>query len=158
DSDETVRQVAVHCVSLRRDQQAVPALVDLLQKGTSHNQRVAAEALGRLGEKSTVPALLSATGRLDPHASDRILEHSLISALIEIADPQQSAAGLARSNSETPGAALIALDQMQGGGLNPKAVAKLLASSDALLKQTASWVIGRHHDWGEALVESLHER
>ncbi len=43
---------------------------------------LAAEALGRIGDKSAVPALLKAAGQ----PADRVLEHGLIYALIEIAD------------------------------------------------------------------------
>jgi putative membrane-bound dehydrogenase-like protein len=164
DPDETVRQVAAHCVSVRRDREAAPQLIELLRAESSHNRRVAAEALGRLGDKSAVAPLLEAAGRLLPgrpngsFARDRILEHSLTFALIEIADPVATRARLAGGNASIRRAALIALDQMSGGGLDPKSVASLLSSPDALLKQTASWIIGRHQDWGDALAGILHDR
>ena len=43
-------------------------------------QRAIAEALGRLGEKQAVPALLAAGAKVQ----DRVLEHSLTYALIEL--------------------------------------------------------------------------
>ena len=52
--------------------------------------RLAIEALGRIGDKTAVPVLLEAS---DPLARDRSLEHALIYALIEIADPASTAAG-----------------------------------------------------------------
>jgi putative membrane-bound dehydrogenase-like protein len=164
DPDETVRQVAVHCVSVRRDREAAPQLIELLRAESFHNRRVAAEALGRLGDKSAVAPLLEAAGRLlrgrpnRSFAQDRILEHSLTFALIEIAAPAATRPGLVSSNASIRRAALIALDQMPGGGLDPKSVASLLSSPDALLKQTASWIIGRHQDWGDALAGILHGR
>jgi putative membrane-bound dehydrogenase-like protein len=158
DPDDTVRQVAVHCASLRRDHDAAPQLIELLEKGTAHNQRVAAEALGRLGDKAAVTPLLEATGRVAPGKSDRILQHSLTFALIEIADPATTRSALAGGNPLVRSAALIALDQMRGGGLDPKSIASLLSSPDALLKQTASWIIAQHHDWGDALAGSLRDR
>jgi putative membrane-bound dehydrogenase-like protein len=158
DQDDTVRQVASHCVSLRRDPEAAPQIVHLLKSGSAANRRVAAEALGRLGDKAATASLLEAAGRLSASAPDRILEHSLIYALIELADPRATRSGLASSNSETRRAVLIALDQMPGGGLEPKSIAVLLSSSDPRLKQTASWLISRHHDWGEALAGSLGDR
>src|SRR5205085_6999496 len=49
-TDETIRQAAIHAVSVWRDQAAVPALVALLESSSAQNQRAAAEALGRIGD------------------------------------------------------------------------------------------------------------
>ena len=53
---------------------------------------------------------------------------------------------------------MVALDQMDGGGLDPKFVAGLLASTEPGLKETASWIVGRHRDWAGALAGVLGER
>ena len=154
DPDETVRQVALHVTSLTRDREAVPRLVELLESSSLSNRRAAAEALGRIGDKSAVPALLKAAGQSD----DRILEHSFTYALIEIDDPKTTEAGLASKNDRTIKAAMVALDQMDEGGLDPKFVAGLLASTDRGKKETASWIIGRHPGWAGALAGVLGER
>jgi len=156
DPDETVRQVAIHAASLRRDQQSVPALVLLLHNPSPHNRRAAAEALGRIGDRAAVPELLKALGELS--VPDRILEHSLTYALIEIGDPRGTAEGLRDAGSQTRRAALIALDQMNGGGLHPGQVAALLTANDSELKETASWIIGRHPEWAGALVGFFRDR
>ena len=78
--------------------------------------------------------------------------------LIEIGDAKGTAAGIDSANLATKRAALVALDQMDGGGLDPKRVAGLLASADPALKQTASWIVGRHPEWAEALAGSFRER
>jgi putative membrane-bound dehydrogenase-like protein len=168
DPDETVRQVAAHCVSLRRDREAVPQLIELLKSGTAQNQRVAAEALGRLRDKSAVAPLLAAAGKLpsshsndrlsERPAKDRILEHSLTFALVEIDNPVATSSKLAGGATSMRRAALIALDQMPGGGVDPKSVFTLLSSPDAGLKLTASWIIGRHPEWGDAIAELLSDR
>ena len=101
-----------------------------------------------------MPALLDASAA----ANDRVLEHSLTYALIEIAAPEATRAGLSRQEAGTRRAALIALDQMKGGGLDPDAVAPLLASSEPALKETASWIAGRHPEWGGALAGFLRGR
>ena len=49
-------------------------------------------------------------------------------ALIEIGDPRSTAEGLRNANSRTQRAALIALDQMNGGGLDPVQAAALLTA------------------------------
>src|SRR5262249_36752249 len=90
DADDTVRQAALHSVSVWRDREALPTLLLLLKSKSPHNQRAAAEAVGRIGDKSAVPALLEQVGK----PADRALEHSLTYALIEIADAEGTAAGL----------------------------------------------------------------
>jgi putative membrane-bound dehydrogenase-like protein len=154
DPEETIRQVAIHSVSITRDREAVPALLKVLKAPSLHNRRAAAEALGRIGDKSAVPALLEALGT----PADRALEHSLTYALIEIGDRDGTAAGLKSPNVLIRRAALIALDQMPGGKLEPEVIAKDLAASDPRLKEAAWWIAGRHPEWGGALAGFLRER
>lgn len=154
DGDESVRQAALHSVSVWRDAGSGPRVLELLEQGAASIQRVAAEALGRIGDGRAVPGLLARAGA----KNDRILEHSLIYALIEIADPVGTAAGLRASSPHTRRAALIALDQMPGGGLAPGTVTPLLAAREPILKQTASWIAGRHPEWGEALAHYFRRR
>ena len=70
-----------------------------------------------------------------------MLEHSLIFALIEIADREATAQGLRSENPHTRRAALIALDQMREGHLPPGEVTPLLVSSNPVLKETANWIV-----------------
>ena len=156
DPDETVRQAAIHSTSLRRDRDAVSLLVPLLHGPSLQNRRAAAEALGRIGDRSAVAELLKALGELS--APDRILEHSLTYALIEIDDPKGTSAGLASDQPRVRRAALAALDQMDRGGLKSEQVAEYLSSSDASLKETASWIIGRHSEWAGALAGFFGDR
>jgi putative membrane-bound dehydrogenase-like protein len=160
DQDETVRQIAIHSISVRRDAKAASVLIALLRTGTPHNERAAAEALGRIGNVAAVPALLEASGRLetDPARHDRILEHSLTYALIEIDDPAATRVGLQSDRPWTRRSALIAIDQMDGGGLEPTKIAALLVGRNPILKEAASWIIGHHAEWGTALSASLRER
>jgi putative membrane-bound dehydrogenase-like protein len=154
DPDETVRQAAIHSASVWRDRAALAPLLALLKGPALHNRRAAAEALGRLGDKAAVPALLAALGE----PNDRVLEHSLTYALIEIADREATTAGLQGENVRTRRAALVALDQMDGGGLEAKAVAAELSSPDAAMKETAWWIASRHPEWGGALSGFLRDR
>jgi len=89
---------------------------------------------------------------------DRVLEHSLTYALIEIADPVGTVAGLRSSSPHSKRAALIALDQMDGGGLQPEQVTPLLASSEPVLQTTAAWVSSHHPQWGGALAGFFRQR
>jgi putative membrane-bound dehydrogenase-like protein len=148
DPSPLVRQVAAHAAGLWRDREATPKLIDLLRDGPAPVARASAEALGRIGDPTAVPALLEAAGR----APDRIMEHANTYALIEIDDPRSTRSGLTSSDARTRRAAMVALDQMDGGGLDAKLVAGLLTSDDATLKETASWIVGRHPEWAEALA------
>jgi putative heme-binding domain-containing protein len=55
-------------------------------------------------------------------------------------------------------AALIALDQIDGGGLTAMDVLPHLNSADPVLKQTASWIVSHHSDWGKDLSEFFRQR
>lgn len=153
--DDSVRHSAIHSMSVRRDVGGVGQLGFVLRRGNAALRRAAAEALGRIGDKSFVPDLLEAAASAQ---NDRALEHSLTYALIELADPTGTAPGLQASSSSTKRAALIALDQMEGGGLRPETVAPWLNSKDPVLRQAASWVVSRHGDWGGALAGFLRDR
>src|SRR5207237_6068470 len=123
-------------------------LIKRLPSLPPQNRRAAAEALGRIGDRSAVPALLAALGE----PNDRFLAHSLTYALIEIGDGKATAAGLDSPNPRTHRAALIALDQMEGGKLDGEALAKELGSEDAAIKEAAWWIVGRHPEWGPRLA------
>jgi putative heme-binding domain-containing protein len=154
DAEDMVRQVALHSISLRRDREAVPGLIKMLKSQSMHNRRAAAEALGRISDKSAVPALLEATAA----RNDQILAHSLTYALIEIGDREGTAAGLKAQSAPTRRAALTALDQMDDSKLQPATVAAELASADPSLKETAWWIASCHSGWGAALAGFLKDR
>ena len=126
DVDPGVRQAAAHSSGLWRDAAATSALIDVLKTAPPAAQRAAAEALGRIGDPRAVGSLLDVAGG----EHDRILEHSLTYALIEIGDATAtSTAGL--RDQAPPGArraALLALDQMHGSKLEAGAVIPLLDS------------------------------
>lgn len=157
DTDESVRQAAAHSVGLWRDKTGVLKLLSLLNEKSVQNRRAAAEALGRIGDTLAVPFLLDAAAGLGS-PTDRFLEHSLTFALIEIADAQQTAEGLKVDSPATRRVALIALDQMPGGGLEPQMVAELLGSTEPVIKESAAWIVGRHPEWGDALAGYLRGR
>jgi putative heme-binding domain-containing protein len=169
--NEEVRSVALQGVSLWRDAAALQPVVELLFKGSATHRRLAAESLGRIGDAAAVPSLLGAAAILAKDAReptsgsvgigpeyDRALEHALTYALIEIGDPVATARGLSSDNLWTRRVALIALDQMPGGGLTSEQVVPLLASSEPLLRDTAHWIVGHRADWGSDLAGYFHSR
>ncbi|MFO0821223.1 MAG: PVC-type heme-binding CxxCH protein [Pirellulales bacterium] len=168
DNSDTVRQAALHAVSLWRDEAALPQLRDLLASNQPTHLRLAAEAIGRIGDKASVPALLTAIERLGlqtgesigttASANDRFLDHALVFALIEIADPAATRAALKHPSPQVVHAALLAVDQMESGELDPLQVAPLLSSSQPLVRETAAWIVGRRPEWGGALAGQMRER
>jgi putative heme-binding domain-containing protein len=168
DRDASVAQAALQVVSLWRDREAVDPLGKLLASDNRALVRNAAEALGRIADAGGIDPLLAAIGRLGETkftstgtpflAADRILEHSLIYALIEINRPEALVAHVSRTdNPRIVRAALVALDQL-GQGLTAEAVLAWLKSNNVHLRQTAAWVVGHHSEWGGALATFFRER
>lgn len=149
-SDASVRHTALTSISLWRDGSDLDRVIQCLSDPDAGVRRVAAEALGRIGVKRAVPSLLNALSRVPP--TDRMAEHSLIFALIEIDDPASLQAASTSTVSEVRHAALIALDQMRNGHLQPSAVTSLLTSKDETLRHTARWIVSRHKNWGSEMA------
>src|SRR5262245_8917762 len=152
DSDESVRQAACHSAAVWRDSGAMSRLLTMLKEDAPAVRRASAEALGRIGNKQAVAALLASK------PEDRVLEHSTTYALIEIGDAAETTRGLQASSSQTQRMALIALDQMGGAGLAASRVTPLLASGDPVLNETASWIAGHHPEWGPQLAGFFRSR
>ena len=103
----------------RRDRETVPTLVQLLAIPRS---RIDAPPPRHWGESAISRPCPPAGGRRK-RPGDRILEHSLTYALIEIGDPKATAAGLESAEPRDDARRIVALDQMDGGRLDPKFVA-----------------------------------
>jgi putative membrane-bound dehydrogenase-like protein len=155
DPDDSVRHAAIHSAGLWRDATAVEQVVrgGLHIPGRPALQRAAAEALGRIGDVRVVADLIDAAAL----PADPVLEHSLTYALIEIGRSDAIAAVPARS-SRARRAALIALDQIDGGRLTPDAIVPSLDAPDPILRSTAWWIATRHPEWGSALAEFFQRR
>ncbi|MFT7641230.1 MAG: putative membrane-bound dehydrogenase-like protein [Pirellulaceae bacterium] len=147
DGDDDVRQAALHALSIQRDKGALDVLKKVVRGKSPQNQRAAAEALGRLGTSGFASDLLAAHAQSD----DRLLDHSLVYALIESGE----AAKVSLRDALDPEAQrrlLIAKDQAADTAVSPRDVVPLLQSKNARLRQAALWVAMRHSDWGEHLV------
>jgi putative membrane-bound dehydrogenase-like protein len=145
----------VHNIALNRDASGFDAAIKGLQEKDPLTRRLAAVALGRIGDPKAVPAIFDA---IMFEKNDRFLEHALTYALIEIADPKATAAGLTHKYPHVRRAALTALDQMPNGKLEAKHVLAELDSKDAPLKETAWWIAGHHPEWGEQLAGRFAEQ
>lgn len=151
DADAGVRQAALHSIALHRDAASGQAVQDQLADPSAAVRRTAAEALGRIRDRSAVPRLLSATAETD----DEVLTHSLIYALIEIADARSTRSGLSAADPRTHRAAMIALDQMRPAAMTPDAILSRLSSTDPQISEAAEWIATRHPEWGGRLAGYL---
>ena len=151
DEQAGVRQAALHSVALHRDGKAVAEAVQLLHDPSDAVKRVAAEALGRIADPAAVGPLLDATALTE----GEVLTHSLIYALIEIADARSTRPGLQSSSARTQRAAMIALDQMRPAALGPGQVLSRLDSESEPVADAARWIASRHPEWGGHLAGYL---
>ncbi|HTU26408.1 MAG TPA: PVC-type heme-binding CxxCH protein, partial [Pirellulales bacterium] len=153
--DQSVQQAAAHVAGLWRDRDARPALEQLLSSAPEPVKRSAAEALGRIGDVRSVPALLDASGQA---GKDRTLEHSLIYALIEIGDRAAIRKGLADPTAFVQRPALLALSQLYPGDLTVYDVMPLFDAKNARLREAAWWVAEQRPEWGEYVAKHLADR
>ncbi len=155
DPDATVRQAAMHSISVHRDREAESRLVEMLQNGSDANRRVAAEALGRIGSPASAAALLAATAGV----SDRILQHSLTYAVIEIGDVAAARAAFAASSDpHVVSNAAIALDQLGAGELRGEDLRRLLTAEAAILRETGWWIVDHRPHLAGVLEDYFRER
>jgi len=150
-------EAGLHWTALQRTGD-LEMLVRSLDSKSPMIRRMAATTLGRrLGADPTIgPITRLGTKRqflkYAETVSDRAEQHALIYALIEIADPVVVAESLQSENASTKRVALLALDQMDGGGLKAEQVTPLLSSSDSGLVETARWIVSQHPEWGGELA------
>jgi putative membrane-bound dehydrogenase-like protein len=78
--DANVRVAAINSVASWRDAAAVKPLIDMLAVDDQRERRLAAMALGRIGDRRAVQPLLKAAAK----ESDAFLRHAIIYALYEI--------------------------------------------------------------------------
>ena len=155
DESSSVQETALHAISLWRDKDAIGDLIGLLNSQVLTERRLAAEALGRIGDPAVIPSLLDAASQPN---RDRSLSHAITYALIEIGDTNAIAAGLARKDPNSRRAAMIALDQLGSDKLPANLVVADLNSSSVESRQIASWIVARHPAWAPALESWFAER
>lgn len=156
-SDQTaeVRHAALNSISLWRDAGAMPELLLTLRSKSSFDQRLAAECLGRIGDKRQIIKLLAV---LDQPKIDRALEHAVRYALLEIGDPVEILIANQSLKAKTPypmAATLWAQEQLPNGKLEPQQLGKMLGVNDRELRETAVFVLSRHPEWGAELAGIL---
>src|SRR5690606_3916231 len=160
-------------VSLHRFAAAKPQLEKLLRHANLQVSRAAAEGLGRIGDPSSVKALLQVLdGR---HTDARVWEHSITFALIELQATDQALEHLANSASQhfnsgqaesatstetsLPGGvgvsntqakriAMQVIDQLSASQrLSVDMLLEGLGSDDKSYRHVASQIMAQHPEW-----------
>ncbi|HXX92802.1 MAG TPA: HEAT repeat domain-containing protein, partial [Planctomycetota bacterium] len=128
--------------------EAVGRLRQMVTSDLPQIRRECATALGRIGDRSAVSSLLDSMRA----GADRFLEHSIIFALIRLGDRESMRAALGEPGSAARRAALVALDQMDGGDLTQDQVTPLLDPVDPALQQAALRVILARPSWAKEIL------
>jgi putative membrane-bound dehydrogenase-like protein len=149
DADSSVRMVAARCAATHCDADATRQLLPLLRDDEHAVRRQAAAALGRIGDPVAVAPLLKSFDE----ASDQMLEHALIFAMIEIGSRDATLPGLNDASSGIRRAAAIALDQMDDGNLTQELVAPLVKTDDAALQESIVDIVSHRPEWGKVVAE-----
>lgn len=182
-TDDSLLQAACHAVSLHRYGNAKPQMEELLKHTNLQVSRAAAEGLGRIGDHASVNALLNVLdGR---HAANRVWEHSICYALIELEAVDRTLESLAktsqqldsnrqtksspRSDSTTSNAlssataqrkriAMQVIDQLAASHrLSVDMLLDGLGSGDERYRQTASQILAKHPDWAPSYRVAIDE-
>lgn len=145
----------LYTIALNRNAAGLGDALAALRDEDLHIRRLAAEALGRIGDPKAIPTILAA---LADDKNDRALDHALTYALIEIGKPTETAKGLSHKSPRVRRAVLTALDQMPAGKLEAASVLGELDSQDAALRETAWWIAAKHPQWGQKLAKHFEEQ
>lgn len=161
--DDSIQQAALHAVSVWRDDRAKQDVEAIIQQNTNPaTLRAAAEALGRIGNAESVRHLLAALG--SDHVSDRVLEHSLIYAAIEIGEPAPLIAALRNPSRNIQYGALTAIVALPDVVLPVGEVRRLLTSEGSdgskaeKIALLAAQLVNATPQHGEAFAAAIRTR
>ena len=148
DSDVQVSVAAARSVGLSKDKQALPDLLNFIDRGSDALKRQVATALGQIGDKQAVPALIDASSKTD----DRFIRHAIIHALISINDVNAVRSRLSDTSARVSEAVIITLDQMPTSPLTVKELTPFLTHENKELQQTALWAASHHPEWSADMI------
>lgn len=154
DPSGLVKTAAARALGLAKDKASVGKLMELVQKDRFAVRRQAATALGQIGDKRAVPALLKAAAI----NNDRVEEHALIYALISLNDTAPLVTALNNPSPNVKRTALIALDQIGGTALKKENLSPFLTSKTPQLQKIGIWVASHHPDWSDIVIDFLKVR
>ncbi len=155
-------QAACHAVSVQRFLPAKEPLENLLHSASGATPppaatlRVAAEALGRIGDAQSVAAIMPA---LQAWPDDLVLRHSLLYALIELRAPEAVASYLDSSAVGQRLAAIRVLDALDSHTTALRhALVAGLAADELNERATAIEILSKHPAWIGDVASAIDER
>ena len=154
DPSKTVRTSAARVIGLAKDKASLTKLMELVQKDKPSVRRQAATALGQIGDKRAVPALLNSAAT----NTDRFVDHAIIHSLTILKDSPSLLTALKNPSPAVKRSALIALDQMDGSVLTKENLVPFLTSKDAELQKAGIWVATHHPEWSDVVIDFLKDR
>jgi putative membrane-bound dehydrogenase-like protein len=128
------------------DTDAAAALTGLLRSPNPGLRLAAAEAIPHCGGPTSLPVVLEALAG----DTDAFLEHALTFALYRLASASTLLSAIEDPSPKVQRAALLLLDQPPFQAAPTDAVISRLNAADLSLRNTARWILRRHHEWDEA--------
>lgn len=136
-------------IEIERNRTITGALTGIVRGDEAPVARAAAVALGKMAEFRAIGSLVGRLGRVE---DDRMLEHSLIYALIEIDAFDATQNLLSSRNPNVVSGILWALDQMDSSEIEVLDILPSLASENEKLAKTAIEIASNHPEWDAALA------
>lgn len=148
DADVQVSVAAARSIGMSKDKQALAGLLKLIDSGPDALKRQVATALGQIGDKSAVPALIDASSKTD----DRFIRHAIIHSLMSINDVKTVRSRLSDTSARVQEAVIITLDQMPNSPLSVKELTPFLTHGNKKLQQIALWAASHHPEWSADMI------
>lgn len=155
DADANVEIAARHSISVWKDAEAKRLIEQSLAVDPPHVKRAGVEALGRIGDQQSIDRLFE----LVKSAPDRVLEHSITYAVIEIGDVKQIYSHAAPAGADSVRSlAYAAFDQLiPPYELGPAYATAAMSHGGEKLKKTVSWIASHRPDWADAIASKYLE-
>ncbi|MEX2231994.1 MAG: PVC-type heme-binding CxxCH protein [Cyclobacteriaceae bacterium] len=153
DKSAMVRTAAARVLGITKERIAVDKLMTLVVTSSASVRRQAATALGQIGDKRAIPALLKAS----ENADDRFVEHAIIYSLITLGDGEPIVQALNHPDENVRNTALIALDQIANSPLKKSDLLPFLQGKNAQLQNTGIWVVSHHPEWADVVISYLED-
>ena len=149
-----ILKVSCHVLALHRHRNSLTRLETLLGHNRPAVRRAAAEAIGRLGNAKSIPALLAA---INDTEEDRFLSHSLIHSMIEISKREGDEKIPSQVANPRQYAAIILLATQTGRGneLDTKELFNAAVSQDENLSQIAIEAINQKNKFSNEMMTEV---